>query len=1238
LQITNYLKCTGYNFSIPAGATIDGIAVAVEAHSRRTMNDYAVQLVKTGVIQATNYATNTRFPNPDAYTTYGSAADLWGNAWTAADINSANFGVAFAAQRGNFASSDTAYVDHMPITVTYTLPANVVLSINRAGADPTTAASVSWTVTFGTSVSGVSSSNFTLVNTGLGGAPAITAVTGSGTAWTVTASTGTGTGTLGLDMTNTTGVSPAMTNLPFAGQVYSVRPPTPVVYYHDTTNGVNIGFDGPTNVQSGTNVTIPPIITASLTTSNTCTGNARSRNHPAGLYTHSRWYLTTDYAVDTDIGANPSGSARLRGRRTTDTVIVSLYDYDPVSGAKTLIGSSPAITLTGGGTTTAYPYTISSALYTVPAGHRLMLEYNFNQSATGDNARVYCSAADSYIAVMETASPPPLAEYRMDGAGWSGTAGEVVDSSGNGNNAQAFNSANTDGTTPAIAGSPGTCRYGVFDNGGTITQGYVELPGGFPNLNTDFSVTAWVRTTNNAVSGQRILIDDQSNTGGFGFSLGDGGAGRLRLYSRSISPVILDSAYTIANNTWYFVAVVVDITNKRRTIYVYDAAGALLNSTSDAAAFTGSWGTDAGPVSIGGETNASGESPASFHFRGNLDEVRIYQRALNQAAVSAIAKRTRVCAVIVPTPGGFNAYETSTAAGSITGVIKTKVAGSTVSVDAVALNPAKTGILTSFADTVRVEVLDSSNNAGALDANNCRSTWTTIQTLSPDPAFITSDNGRKTITFTVPDAYRDARLRITYPAGAPTTTGCSTDNFAIRPNAFTAFSVSDADWQTAGTARTLNDVTFGAITHKAGRPFSVRASAVNAAGTPAVTANYTGAPTATLSACAGAACTATFGTLSLNTTFVSGQLTSDVATYDNVGALSLQLVDSSFASVDSTDSTALERNITSPVINAGRFVPDHFAVSLNTPTFTTACGAGSFTYVGQAFGYSIQPVITVQAQNFANATTTLYTGSWWRLTNASLTGKSYTAASGTFDASGAPGTDPVIADAGMGSGTLTFSSGTGFLFTRTTPVLPFNAETSLAINVIDADSVAYAGNPASFGTASAGNGMGFTSGKEMRFGRLRAVNANGSQLLPLQMVMQTQYWGSTGGGNSFITNTADSCTGFVAANIALGNYQKNLNACETSITVNSFTGGRSTLRLSAPGNGNNGSVDLTANLGTSGSGTTCIAGIASAVTGANRAYLQGNWTGGAYDQNPTVRAAFGVNRGTEEVVHTLENY
>jgi hypothetical protein len=50
-------------------------------------------------------------------------------------------------------------------------------------------------------------------------------------------------------------------------------------------------------------------------------------------------------------------------------------------------------------------------------------------------------------------------------------------------------------------------------------------------------------------------------------------------------------------------------------------------------------------VSIGGETNASGESTASFHFHGNLDEVRVYQKALSQSALAAIATQTHACAI-----------------------------------------------------------------------------------------------------------------------------------------------------------------------------------------------------------------------------------------------------------------------------------------------------------------------------------------------------------------------------------------------------------------------------------------------------------------------------------------------------------------------------------------------------------------------------------------------------------------
>ncbi len=584
-------------------------------------------------------------------------------------------------------------------------------------------------------------------------------------------------------------------------------------------------------------------------------------------------------------------------------------------------------------------------------------------------------------------------------------------------------------------------------------------------------------------------------------------------------------------------------------------------------------------------------------------------------------------------PGGFNAFETNTAAGSITGVINTKTSGGTVSLDTIALNAAKDAVLTTFTGPVRVEVLDSSDNSGALDANACRSTWTTIQTLSPDPAFVAGNNGRMTVSFAIPDAYRDARLRITYPAGAPTTTGCSTDNFAIRPNTFSGLGVSDdGTWVNAGTVRALNDSTFGATMHKAGRPLSVRANAINAAATPAITVNYTGTPIATLTACAGAACTATFGTLTLNTTFSAGQLVSDVANYDNVGAFQLQLIDSSFASVDASDTaadcTAAGRYICSANVDVGRFVPDHFAVSYNTPAFGTACSSGSFTYVGQPFTYVTAPVITAQAQDAANSVTTLYTGSWWRITSGSLTAKTYSAASGTLDVSGISGADPVINDAGTGSGSLTFGSGTGLLFTRTTPIIPFSADISLAINVIDADGVAFAGNPAAFGTATAGNGVAFSSGNAMRFGRLRLQNAFGPLGNDLPVTLLAEYWN----GAAFTTNTLDSCLTLVADNFALSGYVGGISAANMTpgapaagnVSVGgALANGVGTLRLTkpSPAAATPGGVVLCADLdGGTPTDATCVA-----TTAANLPWLKGNWGNATtYIDDPRSRATFGL--------------
>ena len=98
---------------------------------------------------------------------------------------------------------------------------NSITSIAMSDPSPTNASSVSWNVAFGASVTGLTSSNFTLANTGLTG-PSITGVSGSGTAWTVTANTGTGSGTLGVNLTSDTGLNANLSNLPFTGEVYTV--------------------------------------------------------------------------------------------------------------------------------------------------------------------------------------------------------------------------------------------------------------------------------------------------------------------------------------------------------------------------------------------------------------------------------------------------------------------------------------------------------------------------------------------------------------------------------------------------------------------------------------------------------------------------------------------------------------------------------------------------------------------------------------------------------------------------------------------------------------------------------------------------------------------------------------------------------------------------------------------------------------------------------------------------------
>ena len=248
----------------------------------------------------------------------------------------------------------------------------------------------------------------------------------------------------------------------------------------------------------------------------------------------------------------------------------------------------------------------------------------------------------------------PYSYWRMNENSWNGTANEVTDFGSASNPGTAASLAatkpTTSNTTPAIAGSPGTCRYGVFNRN---NKDYITLPAGYPNLaaagSTGLSITAWIRTTDSSLPGQRIFIDDQDNVtpGGWGFSVGEtdrAGAGGLRFYYRQATTFTLDTV-AIPSNQWLFVAMSVSLAAgagaSRGTLYVYNTAGTLVTTYTDT--FTWTPGSDPGPSSIGGETNAAGEGTNQFGFSGNIDELRIYRATLTQAMVNNVRQLTNPC-------------------------------------------------------------------------------------------------------------------------------------------------------------------------------------------------------------------------------------------------------------------------------------------------------------------------------------------------------------------------------------------------------------------------------------------------------------------------------------------------------------------------------------------------------------------------------------------------------------------
>jgi len=314
--------------------------------------------------------------------------------------------------------------------------------------------------------------------------------------------------------------------------------------------------------------------------------------------------------------------------------------------------------------------------------------------------------------------------------------------------------------------------------------------------------------------------------------------------------------------------------------------------------------------------------------------------------------------------------------------------------------------------------------------------------------------------------------------------------------------------------------------------------------------------------------------------------------------------------------------------NIGRFTPHHFSITQNTPEFEAACD--SFTYIGQRFDYSTEPVLTVTARAATGSITQNYTAAFFKMTDAKLTSdgnKTYNAETGTLDTNLINTPDPDIDDNGDGTASLTFNSGTGISFMRNAPEAPFDAEISLVINVIDVDNVVYGDindnnlNPVRI-PETITDYIPFDSDPELRWGRLRMINAGGSELLSLSVPLVIEYADATTTPTeeSFVINTDDNnCAGLDLADF---DFSGPLDGISTP-TFNALTNGVGSLDFSAPGVP--GFIEAEARLDNGFS------------------YLQYNWDGedppdysGGNEKNPKARASFGIFSSSRNTIYIRE--
>jgi MSHA biogenesis protein MshQ len=865
---------------------------------------------------------------------------------------------------------------------------------------------------------------------------------------------------------------------------------------------------------------------------------------------------------------------------------------------------------------------------------------------------------------------------------------------------------NTNGTNPAIAGNPGTCRYGQFDG----VDDYVQLPSSISDLTGSFTITAWINAEG-LNAGSRIFLDDQNNSQGYALSLGDPGAGKLRFFSRGVSPVSVDTQNAvISTDNWYFVAAVHDVASKTRMIYI-DGVAVDLSTGSTVSTYTGPWGSDSGPASIGGETNASSEAG---RFNGAIDETRVYSTALTAVQIATIMGESHACSstVIDHIQITHDGQALTCADETLTIKACTNAACTNVSDSNVVVNLSATGATSSWSQnpltipanstagvavslthrTVETITLSATSTPAATnsvvcvpdcdlnfsdsgfilslsDHQSCTTPNLIIQAVqlsatgnSCAPAY--SGDQSVNVAFNYKNPVTGSRIPILNLSNmaAANVTQNRTINFDATASSTLSFQYNDAgqvdvtvsDGADNGlVSKTVSPIVSPAkllistsdANNACTGPNYSNCSAFKVAGTGdtasefaldisgacsdnSVTPNFQ-LNTIVLSSNLVAPDPATGANASLGTN--SADITTDgtvtvTQTISEVGAFSITATPPRYLGLPSN---AIPTATSSTI---GRFTPHHFAITSPDNGMLAASCSGSFTYIGQEFGYSDAPSFIIEAQNTLNVPTVNYQGTDW----AKIRGSSVYAVSTVTEDDTHVGTDGtklsiyhelptnrINIDSDNGNGTFNASFGAdvfcygsddlvsndGCDKTVESQVSPFYSDIKITLSSIGDGDITTHLTQVFSPTAS-----------QQRFGRLSMDNTFGSELVDLTMPMYTEIFD----GSNFVINTADNCT---TVDDSISNeldVDRDLTGGSSDITVSSIEASMGILNvdLTSPGANNTGFIDVTPNLDVSGD-----------------AWLKYDWDVSVPGfENPSGRATFGIYKGNPVQIYIQQTY